>query len=147
MFPCHHVSLLNCPSGSGTLAALIKYVLDGKQPQSAQLENVPDSTQDVVNQVVATPGAIGYVTLDATTANASISILEIDGQAPGIASIFSGPASFASPFTNVVMSVYHSSYSPMRALFEWEQLTFLPLIYLQLQQLQEKLLMTCPGPV
>jgi phosphate transport system substrate-binding protein len=85
------ITVLERPSGSGTLASLIKYVLNGKNPQPTQTVNVPDSTADVVSQVASTSGAIGYVALSATAAgNNKISILDIDGQAPGAASVESG---------------------------------------------------------
>jgi phosphate transport system substrate-binding protein len=85
------IKVIERPSGSGTLVALSKYLLHGQDSRSAQIINVKDSTQDVVNAVASTPGAIGYVALSAAAAaNRAIVILDIDGQVPGTASIEAG---------------------------------------------------------
>jgi ABC-type phosphate transport system substrate-binding protein len=88
------ITVVERPGGSGTLAALIKYLLDGKTPQPAQIVNVRDSTADVVSHVANTPGAIGYVALSAVSANGAVTILDIDGQVPGVAPVESGQYKF-----------------------------------------------------
>ncbi len=85
------IKVIERPSGSGTLAALNNYLLNGQFPRNVQIVNVKDSTQDVVNAVASMPGAIGYVALSAVAAaNNSIMILDINGQVPGVASVEAG---------------------------------------------------------
>jgi phosphate transport system substrate-binding protein len=63
-------------------------------PLPSQVQKVGDSTADVVNLVTNTPGAIRYVALSAASSNDAITVLDIDSQAPGAASVESGQYKF-----------------------------------------------------
>jgi phosphate transport system substrate-binding protein len=73
------IVLFGRPSGSGTQAAFTTFVLN--HPETA-IKNPVSSTQEVINGVSITPGAIGYADLgSANNASTTVTELEIAGYA------------------------------------------------------------------
>ena len=74
------IQLFGRPSDSGTQTAFTRFVLQGS-PKAPQ--EIPSSTQLVINQVGTTQGAIGYADLgSANQASDTIIAINIDGIAP-----------------------------------------------------------------
>jgi len=74
------IVLYSRPSGSGTQAAFTRYVL--QRPASA-IQITVSSTQEVINGVGSTRGAIGYVDLgSADQATDTVTAININGNAP-----------------------------------------------------------------
>jgi phosphate transport system substrate-binding protein len=78
------------PSTSGTRATFRRYVLGGRDELSSLI--AINSSQDLVNSVASTPGAIGY--LAASVLNSRVHALAIDGNAATIENIEAGHYSF-----------------------------------------------------
>jgi len=78
------------PATSGTRATFRRYVLGGRDELSSLISI--NSSQDLVNSVANTPGAIGY--LAASVLNSHVHTLEIDGNAATIENIEAGHYSF-----------------------------------------------------
>ncbi len=74
------IILVGRPSDSGTHASFTRFVLSGPE---TPVPLVVTSTPEVVDTVANTNGAIGYVDLgSANTANARVTAINIDGNAP-----------------------------------------------------------------
>lgn len=91
--PSLPIKVIGRPTTSGTHASFIQYVLGGDEPPLPAGATIVDRTEEVVNMVTSTPGAIGYVDLgsaEAASANGSISILEINQHAPAAGLVENG---------------------------------------------------------
>ena len=78
--PDHPIVLVGRPADSGTHAAFTRFVLT--RPETP-VSDVESRTSDVIKTVGNTDGAIGYVDLgSANTANAMVTAIAIDGNAP-----------------------------------------------------------------
>lgn len=89
------IKLFGRQGTSGTQASFVKYVLNASQmPGNVQI--TPEGSSDeVVNAVATTPGAIGYADYaDAVNASGSVTVLEINQAAPTPALVEKGAYPF-----------------------------------------------------
>ncbi len=84
------IVLVNRPDGSGTLATFQQFALDGKTPAKSSLTT--DASDTVKQDVIKTPGAIGYLALSyiSKSDKGQINTVSLDGVAPTPDNIYSG---------------------------------------------------------
>ncbi len=77
------IVVVSRPASSGTRATFQQYILGGPEKVAGPSSLTTDSTGTVVTNVAQTDGAIGYAATGSAKGNSGVTLISVDGNAPG----------------------------------------------------------------